>query len=285
MTPSKPIEQLLDIARRGERTLIVGILNVTPDSFSDGGQYLDRERAIAHGVEMVRDGADILDIGGESTRPGAQAVPLDEELARAIPVIEALSRRVAAPISIDTRNAPVAERAIEAGAVMVNDVSAMSHDPAMAETVGRTGAAVCLMHMRGTPETMQQKPEYDDVVAEIRGYLALRMAAAMEAGIRADRMIVDPGLGFGKTLEHNLEALRNLRALTDLGAPVMVGASRKAMLGALLGGAPPEDRFEGSAATTALAIAYGASLVRVHDVRAMARVARVADAIVRGVRA
>lgn len=278
----RTIPEVLEAARAAHRTVIVGILNVTPDSFSDGGMYTAMDVAVEQAAWMVVNGADVIDIGGESTRPGALEVPLEEELRRTIPVIEALVQRCDVPISIDTRKAEVARQACRAGAVMVNDVSAMTHDPDMADVVAEFGATVCLMHMRGTPQTMQQDPRYDDVVREVRDYLAARAEYAMSRGIPRERIIVDPGFGFGKTLAHNLELLRHLRQIAELGFPVLAGTSRKSMLGVLLNGAPPNERLEGTAATVALAIANGASLVRVHDVREMARVARVADAVVRG---
>lgn len=272
------------MARSGERTLIVGILNVTPDSFSDGGRYYDTNAALAHAHRMVEEGADILDVGGESTRPGAAPVPPDEELRRVLPVVEALAQDCSVPISIDTRKACVARAACRKGASLINDVSALTADPEMVAVAVETGAAVCLMHMRGTPETMQKDPRYDDVVTEVRDYLRQRAEDAIASGVAEDRVIVDPGFGFGKTLEHNLALLRRLPEIAELGFPVLVGTSRKSMLGTLLGGAPPDHRLEGTAATVALAIAGGASLVRVHDVGMMARVVRVADAVVRGLK-
>ncbi len=261
----------------------MGILNVTPDSFSDGGRYLQRDAALRRGVEMASAGADIIDVGGESTRPGSQSVPADEEMRRVLPVIEGLAAEPGLVISVDTRKAAVARAALEAGASMVNDISALTADPEMADVVASHGASVCLMHMRGTPATMQADPQYDDVVAEVAKYLRERAEAAVEAGIERDLIVIDPGFGFGKTLYHNLEMLRRIREFTALGYPVMVGTSRKSMLGALLGGVSPEDRTEGTAATVALAIAGGASLVRVHDVREMWRVVSVTDAVVRNV--
>lgn len=274
---------LMHEARAGQRTLIMGILNVTPDSFSDGGRFLQKDAALRRAMEMAASGADIVDVGGESTRPGAEPVPTDEELRRVMPVIESLAAEPGMIVSVDTRKAAVARAALQAGAAMVNDVSAMTADPEMASVVAESGAAVCLMHMQGTPKTMQLAPAYADVVHEVRDYLGERARIARAAGIAEDRIVIDPGFGFGKTLEHNLEMLRRLREFTDLGYPVLVGTSRKSMLGALLGGAPPQDRTEGTAATVALAVANGASIVRVHDVREMWRVVCVADAVVRGV--
>ncbi len=282
MTAVNHLRNLLDMARSGERTLIVGILNVTPDSFSDGGRYYDTNAALAHAHRMVEEGADILDVGGESTRPGATPVPPDEELRRVLPVVEALAQDCSVPISIDTRKACVARAACRKGASLINDVSALTADPEMVAVAVETGAAVCLMHMRGTPETMQKDPRYNDVVTEVRDYLRQRAEAVIASGVAEDRVIVDPGFGFGKTLDHNLALLRRLPEIAELGFPVLVGTSRKSMIGTLLGGAAPDDRLEGTAATVALAIAGGASLVRVHDVGIMARVVRVADAVVRG---
>ncbi|NLH99178.1 MAG: dihydropteroate synthase [Chthonomonadales bacterium] len=272
----------MEDTRSGRRTLVMGVLNVTPDSFSDGGRYLQKDAALRRALDMAASGADIIDVGGESSRPGAEPVPLEEELRRVLPVIADLAREPGLIVSVDTRKAEVARAAIEAGAAMVNDISAMTADPDMAPVVAASGVAVCLMHMQGTPQTMQVAPAYGDVVTDVREYLRERAAAARAAGIAEDRIIVDPGFGFGKTLEHNLEMLRRLREFTDLGYPILVGTSRKSMLGALLGGAPPEDRTEGTAATVALAVANGASMVRVHDVREMWRVVCVADAVVRG---
>ncbi len=272
----------LDIARCGERTLVMGILNVTPDSFSDGGRYLSLDDAIRRGEAMARDGADLIDIGGESTRPGATPVCEDEELARVVPVVAALAERFDVPISVDTMKARVAREAVRAGASLVNDVSGMTVDAAMPGTVAELGVAVCLMHMKGEPRTMQERPEYGDVVLEVRDWLRERAEAAIRAGVDARRIIVDPGFGFGKTPEHNLALVRHLGAFADLGYPVLLGVSRKSTIGAVLGGLPVEERLEGTAAAVAIGIANGAAIVRVHDVREMVRVVRVADAIVRG---
>jgi dihydropteroate synthase len=276
------VTAFLDIARRGERTLVMGILNVTPDSFSDGGRYLCAEAAIARGEAMAAEGADLIDVGGESTRPGASPISAQEELDRVLPVISGLAARVAIPISIDTTKAEVATAAVGAGAAMVNDVSAMTFDAGMADAVARLGVPVCLMHMRGEPRTMQIAPTYGDVVSEVRDWLAARVEAAVAAGVRPERIVVDPGFGFGKTVEHNLTLVRRLREIASLGYPVLLGVSRKSTIGAVLGGAPPDERLEGTAAAVAIGIANGAAIVRVHDVREMVRVVRVADAIVRG---
>ncbi|MCX6137250.1 MAG: dihydropteroate synthase [Ignavibacteriales bacterium] len=260
----------------------MGVLNVTPDSFSDGGKYLNHDAAVAHGLAMVRDGADIIDVGGESTRPkglygqGAATVSVEEELQRVIPVIEQLASRVSVPISIDTYKSAVAEAAVNAGATIINDVSGMNFDPQIADVAARHGAALVLMHMLGTPATMQQNPQYTDVVKEVKEFLRMRIAAARRAGV--PNVIVDPGLGFGKTLEHNLALIRNLREFRELGCPVMIGPSRKGFIGALLD-VPVEERLLGTAAAVAAAIAHGADIVRVHDVKEMKQVCVVTDAI------
>ena len=260
----------------------MGILNLTPDSFSDGGLFLNPDDAVRRAEEMAADGADIIDVGGESTRPGAEPLMVEAELRRVIPVIEALAGRIPIPLSVDTYKATVASRAIDAGATMVNDISALAFDPHMAATVAQAGVPVCLMHIRGTPRDMQADPDYSDVVGEIKAELAERVEAGLAAGIRPENIVVDPGFGFAKTVAHNLELLRRLRELTAMGYPLLVGTSRKSTIGKVLGGLPVEDRLEGTAATVALSIAYGASIVRVHDVKEMVRVARMTDAVVRG---
>jgi dihydropteroate synthase len=276
------IRDLLDIARRGERTLVMGILNVTPDSFSDGGLYLGPEDALRRAEAMAADGADIIDVGGESTRPGAEPLSVEEELGRVIPVIEAIHASCAIPVSIDTYKAAVAARAIEAGASMVNDISGLMFDAEMGATVARAGVPVCLMHTRGTPRDMQSNAVYGDVVEDVKCELSSRVDAALAAGISRESIVLDPGFGFAKNAEHNLELLRRLRELTTLGFPLLAGTSRKSTIGKVLGGLPVEERLEGTAATVALSIANGASIVRVHDVKEMVRVARMSDAVVRG---
>jgi dihydropteroate synthase len=265
----------------GAKTVVMGIINVTPDSFSGNGLGSDVEAAVALGQQMVADGADILDVGGESTRPGAEPVSLQEELARVLPVVEALAAEAGVPISIDTYKSGVAEQALSRGASIINDISGLQADERMARVAADAGAAVVVMHIRGTPRDMQKDPRYADVIGEISDYLEEGIARAQAAGLTRDQIVVDPGFGFGKTLEHNLELLRRLRELRCLGCPVMIGTSRKSTIGKLLGDLPPEERLEGTAATVALAIAAGADIVRVHDVKQMARVARVADAVVR----
>ncbi len=268
----------------GERTYIVGILNVTPDSFSDGGSHFTLDQAAAAARAMVADGADIIDIGGESTRPGGAPVPAGEELERIIPVIRALRRELDAPISVDTYKAEVAEQAIKAGAQIINDISGLRADPRMAGVAARHEAPVIIMHRKGDPEVMQVDPafpcEYEDLVAEILAYLQESVGIAEAAGVPRERLIIDPGIGFGKTLEQNLEILRRLGEFRALGLPILLGTSRKSFIGKILD-LPPGERVEGTAASVAVGIANGADFVRVHDVREMARVCRVTDAIVR----
>ncbi len=258
----------------GGRPRVMGVLNVTPDSFSDGGAWLDPERALRHARAMVREGADLIDVGGESTRPGARAVPAAEELRRVLPVVEALARERVL-VSIDTSKASVAAAAFRAGARILNDVTALRGDPAMAHAAARAGAAVILMHMRGSPRTMQRAPRYGDVVAEICRFLRLRLRFALSAGIPGDKILLDPGIGFGKRPRHNVEILRRLDEFRSLGCPLAVGSSRKRFIGHYLG-REVGDRLPGTAATVAAAILRGADVVRVHDVREMADVARMA---------
>jgi len=266
----------------GERTLVMGVVNVTPDSFSDGGMFANAEEAVRHGATLADEGADILDVGGESTRPGADPVPLQEELRRVQPVIEGLRKaRPGTAVSVDTRHPEVARAAIGAGASVVNDVTG-GRDPGMFEVVRAGGVGMVLMHMLGEPKTMQDDPRYDDVVAEVHEYLRERIEAAVFAGIPEERLCVDPGIGFGKTLEHNLVLLRAISGLRTLGAAVLVGASRKRFLGTLSGADDPAGRLPASLAAATLAVAYGADAVRAHDVEPTVRALRVADAIVRG---
>jgi dihydropteroate synthase len=260
----------------------MGIVNVTPDSFSDGGRFADREAAVAHGARLVDEGADLVDIGGESTRPGAQPVPIDEEVARVIPVVEGLrAARPDAVLSVDTRRSEVAAAALGAGVHVVNDVSAGA-DPAMFAVAREAHAGLVLMHMRGDPRTMQDDPRYDDVVAEVHEHLRERVEAALFAGIEPGRVAIDPGIGFGKDLGHNLDLLRSLGRFTDLDAALVLGVSRKRLIGTLTGVEEPGDRLEGSLAAAVLGAAAGADVVRAHDVAATVRALRVADAIVRG---
>jgi dihydropteroate synthase len=267
----------------GVRTLLVGVVNVTPDSFSDGGLHLDAEAAVGHGLGLADEGADVLDVGGESTRPGAEPVAAADEIARVVPVIERLAGALPdVPLSVDTRKPEVARAALDAGACIVNDVGAGT-ELGMFDAVREAGAGMILMHMRGEPRTMQVDPTYDDVVAEVTSYLRDRLEAAAAAGLQHDRLCVDPGLGFGKDLDHNLELLRATgRMREDLGVPYLVGPSRKRFIGSLTGADDPADRVEGTAGAVAWCAAQGADLVRVHDVRAMRRVVQVVDAIARG---
>lgn len=275
--PLNHVQRLQQLVR--QRTVVMGILNVTPDSFYDGGRYDQPEAAVQRALQMVEEGADILDIGGESTRPGSQPVSEEEELRRVMPVIEAVRQRVGVPLSIDTTKSRVAERALQVGACMVNDISGLGFDPRMAKVVAQYGAMCCIMHIQGTPQTMQQDPHYDDVVRHISRYFEERLALAEQAGISREHIWLDPGIGFGKTVEHNIEILRRLRELTTFGLPLLVGTSRKSFIGKVLGGLPPEQRLEGTAATVAIAIMNGANAVRVHDVKEMVRVARMTDAV------
>jgi dihydropteroate synthase len=254
---------------------IMGVVNVTPDSFSDGGAFEDAAAAIAHGRRLAAEGAAIIDVGGESTRPGAEPVPAAEELRRVIPVVEGLAG--VARISIDTTKLAVAEAAVGAGASYVNDVSAFRHDPELAGLVADRGLECCLMHMLGEPRTMQQDPRYDDVVDDVKAFLEQRMAAAVAAGVREERIQLDPGIGFGKTLEHNLELLRRLDELTELGRPLVIGTSRKSFLGRLTG-RDVTERVHATVATTVIAFERGASVFRVHDVAATADALAVAAA-------
>jgi dihydropteroate synthase len=260
------------------RALVMAVLNVTPDSFSDGGLFADAESAVRHGLELVADGADLLDVGGESTRPGSEPVPPEEQLRRVLPVITALRARTEVPISIDTTSALVARRAIEAGARVLNDVSALREDPEMASVAAESGAPVVLMHMLGRPRDMQANPVYRDVCAEVRDFLAARVEFAAGRGVARGQIIVDPGFGFGKTFEHNLELLRGLATLKELGRPVLAGTSRKAMLGRILD-VPPRERLHGTLATVAAALERGAEIVRVHDPRPALHVVKVMAAL------
>ena len=255
------------ILKVDDRPLLMGILNVTPDSFSDGGRYVDTDAAVARARQMVGEGADIIDVGGESTRPGAAAVSVREEAERVVPVIRALVADCAdAVVSVDTRKAAVAAAAVQAGARIINDVSAMTHDPAIVEVARASGAGVVLMHMRGDPETMQDDPAYTDVVADVGKYLHQRVAALTDrGGLALDSLVIDPGIGFGKTVEHNLDLLANLAALAIDGRPVLVGASRKSTIGVVTG-RPVGERLPGSLAVAVYAVINGARILRVHDV-------------------
>ncbi|MCX8103679.1 MAG: dihydropteroate synthase [Candidatus Bipolaricaulota bacterium] len=267
----------------GRRTLVMGILNVTPDSFSDGGKFFSLESAVARARQLIREGADIVDIGGESSRPGAQPVSVDEELRRVVPVIRAIRKESSVPISIDTYKAAVAEAALEAGANMMNDISALRFDPQMVRVVAQARVPVVLMHMQGTPQTMQQNPVYTDVMREIKEFLAERIAFAQTRGVEKERIIIDPGIGFGKTVAHNIEILRRLGELKELGCPILIGTSRKSFIGRLGSTTseplPVDQRLEGTIASTVIAVLNGAQLVRVHDVAALKRALAIVDAV------
>ncbi|MFZ3122542.1 MAG: dihydropteroate synthase [Thermodesulfovibrionales bacterium] len=265
-----------------KRTYLMGILNVTPDSFSDGGQYFDRTLAIKRAHEMVEEGADIIDIGGESTRPGSEPVSLQEEIARTIPVIEALAKDIKVPISIDTYKAEVAKRAMDAGASIVNDISGLRFDHEMPKVVSQYKVPVVIMHIKGTPKNMQANPQYEALIPEVMDYLRESIRLAVESGIAEDKIIIDPGIGFEKTYDHNLEIIKNLHEFTLLEKPLLVGPSRKAFIGKILGDAPASERLEGTAAAVAISILNGANIIRVHNVKEMKKVALVADAVKRG---
>ena len=249
-----------------DRTYIMGVLNVTPDSFYDKGRFFDQKKAVKHALDMEYLGADIIDVGGESTRPGAIDVSVDEELRRVIPVIQAISKKVKVAISIDTRKAKVAQAALKAGASIVNDVSALMADPDMAGVAAKHRAGIILMHMRGKPEDMQANPKYIDAVKDIAASLKKSIGLAKKAGIKDDKIIIDPGIGFGKTVEHNLQILRGLKIFKKLGYPLCIGASRKSFIGKILGSGDPEDRLAGSLATAVVAVINGANIIRTHDV-------------------
>jgi len=267
----------------GPRTLLMGVLNVTPDSFSDGGKFLDPQRAVEHALEMERAGADLLDIGGESTRPGSTGTAAETELARILPVLEGLHGALKIPIAVDTRKSQVAEAAISAGAQIINDISGLRFDPRIAEVAHRRGVPLILMHMRGEPATMQKGPFARDVMRDVAQGLRASIRKARAAGVRKSQIIIDPGIGFGKSFEQNYELLRKLPELAKLGYPLLVGTSRKGFLGATLARngkpAPPEERLWATAATVTASILGGAHIVRVHDVAEMAQVARVADCL------
>lgn len=273
-------EASIDLSRK---TFIMGILNITPDSFSDGGEYFDHARAVDHALKMVEQGADIIDVGGESTRPGSDIVPLDEEIRRTIPIIEKVAAQIDVPVSIDTYKSEVARQAVSVGASIVNDISGLRFDPAMAGAVAEMGVPIVVMHIKGKPKDMQVDPVYDDLINDIKAYLSETIDIAKSAGIADDRIVIDPGIGFGKTFEHNLEILQRLGEFRELGMPILVGPSRKAFIGKILGDLPATERMEGTAAAVAISIFNGANIIRVHDVKEMSRVARVADAIVKGI--
>jgi len=265
-----------------QRTYVMGILNVTPDSFSDGGRFFNAESAVTQALRMQEEGADIIDIGGESTRPGAERITAKEEIKRIIPVIEALAKEIKVPISVDTYKSAVAEAAVSAGASIINDISGLRFDSKMAGIAAGYKVPVVIMHIKGTPKNMQQNPVYHALIPEIMDYLYRCIETAREAGIPDNMMIIDPGIGFGKTVEHNLEIIRRLREFEGFEKPLLLGPSRKAFIGKILGGLPVTERLEGTSAAAAIGIFNGANIIRVHDVTEMVRVARVADGIKRG---
>ena len=259
------------------RTHLMGILNVTPDSFSDGGSFFTVEDAVRRGIEIAEEGADFIDVGGESTRPGSESISVEEELRRVTPVIEQLAKRVRIPISIDTYKSQVADKALSAGAIIVNDITGFHADRTMPDIIGRHHASAIVMHTKGMPKSMQENPRYENVIEEIKTYLRESIDLAKRAGI--NQIIVDPGLGFGKTVEHNLEILRELRSFHQLGCPVLIGPSRKSFIGKILD-LPVDERLEGTAAAAAISIMNGANIIRVHDVKKMKRVALIVDAVI-----
>ncbi|MGB9716542.1 MAG: dihydropteroate synthase [Thermodesulfovibrionales bacterium] len=264
-----------------KKTYIMGILNITPDSFSDACLYFDKSSAIERAYQIVEEGADIIDIGGESTRPGSEPIPIKEELRRVVPVIEAVSKNINIPISIDTYKSEVARAALDAGASIVNDISGLRFDPKMSEVVSEYKVPVVIMHIKGTPKDMQKNPIYEALIPEIMDYFRSSIRMGIQAGISEDLMIIDPGIGFGKTFEHNLEIINNLHEFALLKKPILIGPSRKAFIGKILGDAPVSERLEGTAAAIAISIIKGANIIRVHDVKEMVKVAKVADAIKR----
>ncbi len=265
-----------------EKTYIMGVLNVTPDSFSDGGLFFSEKKAIEHALRLVEEGADIIDIGGESTRPGSEPVSVEEEIRRTIPVIKAIARAIKIPVSIDTYKSEIARQALDAGVSIVNDISGLRFDPDMPKVVSEYKAPVIIMHIKGRPKDMQQNPVYEALIPEIMDYLRISIKLANKFSIPEDKIIIDPGIGFGKTFEHNLEIIKKLKEFTLLGKPIAIGVSRKAFIGKMLDDVPPSERLEGTAAAVAISIFNGANIVRVHDVKEVAKVAKVADAIKRG---
>ncbi|MFY2563077.1 dihydropteroate synthase, partial [Corallococcus terminator] len=264
----------------GSRTYVMGVVNVTPDSFSDGGRYLSAEAAIEHGLAMADAGADLLDVGGESTRPGSQPVTAEQEVARVLPVVEGLRARTSVPLSVDTTKAAVARAVLKAGAHLVNDITGFRSDPELAHAVAEANAACCLMHIQGTPDTMQRAPGYEDLVEEVLDFLDASVAMATSAGVTRERILLDPGIGFGKTFDHNLYLLRRLGELRVSGLPLLVGTSRKGFLGALTGGKPAGERLAATlGSVAAMAVLGGADVVRVHDVAEARDALAVADAI------
>lgn len=265
----------------GDRTLIVGVLNVTPDSFSDGGQHFDLNMAVEHALKMQSDGADIIEVGGESTRPGSERVSVKDELARVIPVLEELKHKLNIPIAVDTYKSQVARAAIESGASIINDISALRFDVEISDVIAETGALLVLMHMRGEPATMQKIEPSEDIFAEIESDLTYAIRHAENRGVKREQIIIDPGIGFGKTLEQNLAIINHLERFNSFNLPLMVGTSRKSFIGRITG-RPADERLFGTAASVAAAIMRGAHMIRVHDVKEMVEVAQITDAVMAG---
>jgi dihydropteroate synthase len=264
-----------------QKTYIMGILNVTPDSFSDGGHFFNKDRAVEQAFRMIEDGADIIDVGGESTRPGAAEVSVKEEIKRVVPIIKAITKQASVPVSIDTFKSSVAEAAVSAGASMINDISGLRFDPKMPDLAAKIKVPVVIMHIQGTPKNMQRNPSYKALIPEIMDYLREGISIARRSGISDEKIIIDPGIGFGKTVAHNLEIINRLNEFTGLEKPILLGHSRKSFIGNILDNAPAADRLEGTAAAAAIGIFNGANIIRVHDIKEMARVARIADEIKR----
>ncbi len=264
-----------------QKTYVMGILNVTPDSFSDGGLFLNEQSAVEQALRMVKEGADIIDIGGESTRPGAAPVSMKEEIKRVVPVITALAMKVRVPISIDTCKAKVADEAVSAGASIINDISGLRFDKRMAKVASKHKVPVVIMHILGAPGNMQNNPVYKALIPEIIDYIREGIDIALKAGVSDDMIIIDPGIGFGKTVEHNLEIINRLDEFNGFEKPILIGPSRKSFIGKLLGDLPVQDRLEGTAASIAIGISKGANIIRVHDIKEMSRVAKIADAVTR----
>ncbi len=264
-----------------KKTYIMGILNVTPDSFSDGGQFFSTDKAVEQAFRMIADGADIIDVGGESTRPGAAEISVKEEIRRVVPIIKAITKQASVPVSIDTYKASVAEAAVSAGASVINDISGLRFDPEMPDLAAKSKVPVVIMHIRGTPKNMQRNPSYKTLIPEIMDYLREGISIARRSGISDEKIIIDPGIGFGKTVAHNLEIINRLNEFAGFEKPILLGHSRKSFIGNILDDAPVTDRLEGTAAAAAIGIFNGADIIRVHDIKAMVRVARIADEIKR----
>ncbi len=264
----------------GQRTWIMGVINITPDSFSDGGLYFDKEKALKKGLQLVDEGSDIIDIGGESTRPGSEPIPAEEEINRVIPAITALRKRTEVLISVDTTKSEVAKAALDHGADIINDISSLRFDPQMASLAAREDVPVILMHMKGIPKTMQAHPTYEDVLYEVKAFLKESIDRAQASGIKKENIIIDPGIGFGKRLKDNLTLINNLHVLEELDRPILVGVSRKSFIGTILD-SPPQERLEGTIASAILSVVHGAAILRVHDVASVKKAVRVAEAIIK----